>query len=78
MAIANVGVSFECADLAEAESLIKSWQLHDGCEVQATVIESVPETPARIENGEMVSVESINAAQVAQDAANDETQIITP
>ena len=39
MATANVSVSFECADQADAQSKLEGWKLHEGCKVFMNVTE---------------------------------------
>lgn len=78
MATANVSISFECADLAEAETLIQSWHVHDGCQVHASVTENLPQTPGMIEDGQLVSFEEITEAANAEALAAAEAEVGGP
>jgi hypothetical protein len=42
MAIASVNITFEAENLADAEAKIGNWKLHEGCQVFATINESLP------------------------------------
>ena len=39
MATANVSVTFECSDQADAQKKLEKWKLHEGCKVIMQVTE---------------------------------------